>query len=628
MKPAIIIMEEDGATTRLIAEELGESYHLVVEQDPATAFSQAMALKPVLIMAEIRLVPLLSEWRTFPRLTNVPVLFLAWLDDEPFTGALPADGAQDILVKPFSPVELRLRVHNLVTLKKYKDRDHDLFESMQDGFCIVELIFDEHDQALDYRFLETNGTFEKQTGLIDAKGKRMRELAPHHEQHWFDIYGKVALTGESVRFENRADALHRWFEVYAFRVGAPENRQVAIFFNDILERKRAEEKLKQEHDELITAARTKDDFLAILSHELRTPLNPVLMIASSAADDHHLPPSVRTDFNTIRKNIEIEARLIDDLLDLTPVTRAKIILDKQYLDLHEALKDAVTRLREEITQKQIVFTLNLGASQAMVFADAVRLRQVFWNVLRNAVKFTPAGGSVTVATESGTHNQIIIRVTDTGIGLTAEELGRIFKPFSQGDHAVSLGNHSFGGLGLGLTITQKLLELHSGRIQVQSAGRDQGAIFAIELPAAQRPGLPERSPGQPPPSSIITLAAKAQLNGFRILLVEDHEPTRQILTKLLVRRHHRVVAADCLAVARDLIEAHVFDILISDIGLPDGTGNQLMEEVRARGGIKGVAISGYGTEEDVARSRAAGFVAHLTKPVTIQSLETALAALS
>ena len=339
-----------------------------------------------------------------------------------------------------------------------------------------------------------------QTGLVNAKGKLMRSLAPHHEQHWFEIYGQIALTGRSIRFENRADALHRWYEVYAFRVGSAKNRQVAIFFNDILERKRAEEKLKQEHDELLKAAREKADFLAILSHELRTPLNPVLMIASSAASNHDLPPSVRSDFNTIRKNVEMEARLIDDLLDLTRITRAKIILDKDFLNVHRVLKDALIYVQDDLMQKQITLTWQLNATAAIVFGDAVRLQQVFWNLLQNAVKFTPAG-TITVTTENHAGNMLVVKVSDTGIGLTAEELTRIFKPFSQGDHTAGRGPRRFGGLGLGLIISQKLLELHSGRIRAESGGRNQGATFTVDLPLAQGPWQmkcpPRRIPALP-----------------------------------------------------------------------------------------------------------------------------------
>jgi len=627
MKPTIVLIGNDDGTARLTAKVLASHYNLITVTDARLGLPKAFVSGTVLVILETSLAPLTAELRKQAESAGVPVLLLAAKSDEELKTKLLEEGAEDFLTKPFSPTDLRVRVRNLVSLKKARDRDRDLFESMEDGFCIVELIFDANEKAVDYRFLEINGAFERQTGLKNARGRLMRTLAPHHEQHWFDVYGKIALTGQSVRFESRADALHRWYEVYAFRFGPPENRQVAIFFNDILERKRAEEKLKQERHELVTAARAKDDFLAVLSHELRTPLNPVLMIASNAANDRELPPSVRSDFNTIRKNVELEARLIDDLLDLTRILRAKIMLDKKFLEAHSVLEDAVAQVREEINQKQIVLKLELKAAESTVFADAVRLRQVFRNVLKNAVKFTPASGRITVTTETRFGNILAISAIDSGIGLTAEELSGLCKAFSSGEHAANPEHGRFGGLGLGLTISQKLLELHSGRIGAQSAGSGQGATFTIELPLAQRPAA-EETPGGAADLAVSAITPPAAMASLRILLVEDHEPTRTILENLLRRRRHKVTTAASLTAARNLAKAQAFDLLISDIGLPDGTGNELMEELRKNSDITGIALSGYGTEQDLARSRSAGFAIHLTKPVTIQSLEKALSSVA
>lgn len=625
-KSTIVLIGNDVGTHRLITGSLAEQYNFVMITDAARGVPAAFIPNTVLVILELSHAAVFAPLRQHPEWAGVPVLLLASPSEEALKTKLLAAGAQDFLAWPCSTTDLRVRVENLVTIKKSRDRHRDLFESMEDGFCIIEVIFDAREKPVDYRFLEINGTFEKQTGLKNAKGKLMRSLAPHHEQHWFDIYGKIALTGQSARFENRADALHRWYEVYAFRIGPAENRQVAIFFNDILERKRAEEKLKQEHDELITAARAKDDFLAILSHELRTPLNPVLMIASSAAGDYHLPPSVRSDFNIIRKNVEMEARLIDDLLDLTRVTRAKVILDKDFLDVHRVLKDALVQVQEDLKQKHLTLNLKLEAAEPFVFADPVRLQQVFWNLLQNAAKFTPPNGGITVATETNSRHILTIKVTDTGLGLTEDELKRIFRPFSQGDHGAEQGRHRFGGLGLGLTISQKLLELHSGHIQAESGGRNLGATFTIELPVAQRPINEET----PPIATAAPVPARAPATAanFHILLVEDHEPTRTVLANLLRRRYHKVATADSLAAARQLLKTNHYDLLISDLGLPDGNGNELMKELRKNSAVKGIALSGFGTEEDLARSHASGFITHLIKPVTIQSLEKALASVN
>lgn len=252
-------------------------------------------------------------------------------------------------------------------------------------------------------------------------------------------------------------------------------------FNEMLGRiQDSDAALRVARDQALAASRAKDAFLAALSHELRTPLNPVLLIASDAAANEGLPPAIRKDFEIISKNVELEARLIDDLLDLTRITRGKLSLNNRIVNVHEILEETIARVRTDIEKKEINLSLNLEGNPCSVSGDAVRLQQIFWNILKNAAKFTPAGGRITIA--SSTHGQqLIIRFTDTGIGLTRAESIRIFEPFSQGDHALD-NSHRFGGLGMGLAIARQLVELHHGRIRAESEGRDKGATFIIELP--------------------------------------------------------------------------------------------------------------------------------------------------
>jgi CheY-like chemotaxis protein len=377
--------------------------------------------------------------------------------------------------------------------------------------------------------------------------------------------------------------------------------------------------LKRAHTDLLAASRAKDDFLATLSHELRTPLNPVLLLASDAMNNRDLPPRIRADFNTIRKNVEMEARLIDDLLDLTRIARGKIILEKHFINLRTVLQDAIAQVQEEINQKQITLDVQFKASQHTVYADAVRLQQIFWNLLKNAVKFTPNGGKIAVET-SLQDKKLLVKISDTGIGMAPEEIAGIFTAFSQGEHVAANG-HRFGGLGLGLSISQKLTEFHSGKIIASSAGRNKGSTFTVELPqptAAEANG--NSVAPKPPEQSAQSTGAK----NIRILLVEDHEPTRTTLAGLLVRRRYEVAAAATAAEARALAGSKIFDLLITDIGLPDGNGYDLMNELGKKNQLRGIALTGYGMEHDVARSENAGFDAHLTKPVRIQSLEAAL----
>jgi PAS domain S-box-containing protein len=399
---------------------------------------------------------------------------------------------------------------------------------------------------------------------------------------------------------------------------------------NITERKRAEQKLTESLQrekaarELAESANcAKDDFLASLSHELRTPLNPVLLIASDAADNPDLPPEIRNNFESIRKNIELEARLIDDLLDLTRINHGKLSLHFRMLDAQVVLQEAIANVLSDVNEKQIQMDINWQSPDAIIYGDAVRLQQVFWNVLKNAVKFTPTKGKIIVATTIS-DGRLSIDVTDNGIGMTQKEIGRIFDAFSQGDHAGS-ASHRFGGLGLGLAISHRLVELHSGKIHAHSAGQNQGATFIIELPLAKKDKDALLLTDSRAENRLVTPKSG---NGACILLIEDHEPTRNALAHLLNRRQYKVLVAGGVAEAREISAKKKIDLVISDIGLPDGNGNDLMKELQQRFGLKGIALTGYGMEQDVEQSLASGFVTHLIKPVNVRSLEHALESLA
>ena len=387
--------------------------------------------------------------------------------------------------------------------------------------------------------------------------------------------------------------------------------------------------LREARDAAERAGRAKDNFLAALSHELRTPLNPVLLLASEAASNPAFPEQARAHFTTIRENVELEARLIDDLLDLTKITHGKMSVDIKTVDLNRIVTDAIATVQAEIQGKGIDLKVDLDPRRCLVAADGVRMQQIFWNVLKNAAKFTPAGGTISVTQKVDEDaGNISVSIVDSGIGLAPAEIERIYDAFSQGDHATPGGAHRFGGLGLGLTISKSLVELHGGRLIAKSEGKGKGATFTVELPL-QRNSSEE---GPPPPVSAVPTTSNG--NGSpadsapvrrRVLLVEDHEPSRAALAALLRARRYEVSPAGSLAAARKLFNGQVFDVLISDIGLPDGSGFELMKEIGQTGNVRGIALTGYGMEEDVERSRAAGFCVHLTKPIVAGSLDEALA---
>ncbi len=374
------------------------------------------------------------------------------------------------------------------------------------------------------------------------------------------------------------------------------------------------------------ADRAKDEFLAALSHELRTPLTPVLLAASEAAENGSLSAETRETFESIAKNVALEARLIDDLLDLTRITQGKLKLEKAPHDVIRILADAIANVEAEFTAKKLQLVTVLELSSCIVECDPTRLQQVFWNVLRNAAKFTPRGGRVTVsAAPAGCAGRVCIRVEDTGIGMSAEELARAFEAFVQGDHARPGTAHQFGGLGLGLAISRTLVELHHGSIAAESAGLGSGSAFVIELPV-----LAPSVPGQPRSGALGSRKSNGAnpATALSILLVEDHESTRVALKRLLTVRGHHVALASQVAEACEVAKERAFNLLISDIGLPDGSGYDLLDQLKGRGTFLAVALTGYGMEDDVQRSREAGFFAHLTKPLRAADLDAVLNAVA
>jgi len=369
---------------------------------------------------------------------------------------------------------------------------------------------------------------------------------------------------------------------------------------DITERKRADEALRQSHAKVVATSRVKDDFIAALSHELRTPLTPVLMAATELEMDPALPADVREQLSMMRRNIELEVQLIDDLLDLTRISNAKLQVVPVVTDLHRLLNHTAEIVRSEGRSKQVSTVFKLLAVRHNAMVDPTRCLQVFWNVIKNAIKFTPTGGSVTVSTRNDARGRILVIVEDTGIGISAEALPNIFNAFEQG--AVG-GQHRYGGLGLGLAISRAIVEAHHGAIGADSEGVGRGATFTIALDAVDAPATSARPSARAAPG-----------RALRLLLVEDHEATRTTLTGLLTRRGHSVTAAGTIGEALDFFGDAHFDAVISDLGLPDGSGLDLMREIQRQRSVPAIALSGYGTEEDVRQAKEAGFFAHLVKP--------------
>ena len=401
---------------------------------------------------------------------------------------------------------------------------------------------------------------------------------------------------------------------------------------DITDRKQAEQSLKEAKELAETASRAKDRFLAMLSHELRTPLTPALVAASALDAKGDLDPNLREAVEVIRRNIELEAMLIDDLLDLTRVAKGKLELRREVVDAHRLLRSALEVCHHDLASKRIEVSVDLRADHHWVHGDAPRLRQVFWNLLKNAGKFTPPGGRIAVRSFLTPDGQLCVEVSDTGIGIEPEHLPHIFNAFEQGSSMVT---RQFGGLGLGLSISKAIMDAHGGQLAAESGGAGQGATFRLCLgvvPApADAPGADRSSPAQQDrlervaPSAPPAGAAPATPTGpLRILLVEDHVDTLRTLARLLRDAGHAVTTAASMGAALEAAAAEEFDLVVSDVGLPDGSGLDLMRQLRQHRPVRGIALTGYGMESDVAGSLEAGFVRHLTKPVEYSELEEAI----
>ncbi len=353
------------------------------------------------------------------------------------------------------------------------------------------------------------------------------------------------------------------------------------------------------------ANRAKDSFLAMLSHELRTPLTPVLtsVVALEQSDD--LPDEMRASLQMIRRNVELEARLIDDLLDLTRISKGKVQLNLEKADAHLFLRSALEICEADIEKKKLTLRTDFAAKKASLDADPARLQQIFWNLIKNAVKFTPEGGRLEIRTENR-DGTLRVEVSDTGIGIDKETLPKIFNAFEQGERT------QFGGLGLGLAISKALVETHHGRLIAQSEGRNKGATFTAVFPLAEASTDAKRDATPSPP-----VAHKP----MRVLLVEDHEDTNRSLTQLLRRRGYHVQPAHTVQAALEAAAQETFDVLVSDIGLPDGTGIDLMEKLKNDHAIFGIALTGFGMEDDLRKSQEVGFNHHLVKPVDLNRLD-------
>ena len=632
------------------------------------------------------------------------------------------------------------------TLRASEERYRTLFDSMDEGYCVIKLLFDQAGNAIDYCFLEVNPAFEKHTGLVGATGQRMRALVPDIETRWFDIYGRIVQTGEPVRFVDEVKSMGRWFDVYAFRLGEPGSDKVACLFNDISDRKRAEaalneseerfrnladnipqlawiaepgsdgktswfnkvwldytgttteqmqgfgwksvhhpdhlervaqkfefhvkhcldwedtfplrgtdglyrwflsrmncirdasgavvrmfgtntditrerqleEELRQLAAELSEADHRKDEFLATLAHELRNPLAPIrngLQLMKQAGGQKEPLEQARA---MMERQLAQMVRLVDDLMDVSRIRLGKLELRKERLPLATVLSSAVETSRPLIEHMGQELTFTPPNLSVLVDADMTRLAQVFLNLLNNAAKYSERGGRIQVHVELEEHD-VLVAVRDTGIGIAADQLPHIFEMFTQVDESLE---KSQGGLGIGLTLVQRLVEMHGGSVVAKSDGPGKGSEFVVRLPLVIEASQPEASGRDERP---ITVSPS-----LRILIVDDNHDGADSLSELLNLMGNDTRTAYDGQKGVELAGAYRPDVIVLDIGMPKLNGYEACRLIREKPWGKDIvliAVTGWGQDKDRDRTREAGFDHHLVKPVDPQALLSMLAGL-
>ena len=629
------------------------------------------------------------------------------------------------------------------------DEEHyqALFRSIDQGFCTIEVLLDAHGAAVDYRFLDVNDAFEAQTGLRAAVGRRMRELAPAHDEHWFRIYGEIARTGEPIRFEQHARALGRWFDVYAFRVGDPSLRRVAILFSDITARRRTEEALhasearyralahatansifrfsadgtqllevygglvaphatsavpssswledyvhpddrermreawaaavrngaqfeievrgrfatgswgwvftravplrnqtgaivewvgsstdisaRKDAEEALrrseadhAAARrdaeranaTKDEFLAMLGHELRNPLAPMM----TALQLIRMRGGASREQEVLERQVKHLTRLVDDLLDVSRITRGKIELRRRRIEFSGVIGRAMEMVSPLLEERKNTVSIQVPPSGLVIDADPDRMAQVFSNLLTNAAKYSEAGSRIVV---TGSRGAAVVRVSvrDYGIGISPEMLGTVFDAFVQHPQAL---DRASGGLGLGLAIVRSLVTAHGGSVRATSEGPQRGSEFIVELPAVDAPATVVDLE-QPQTRPAASRGARP-----RVLVVDDNEDSANMLRAALEQLGYPVESAFDGPSALARAETFRPAVVLLDIGLPLMDGYEVARRIQSRRSGTSprlFALTGYGLDADRQRALAAGFERHLVKPVDLDQLDRLLA---
>ncbi|MFC5458834.1 PAS domain S-box protein [Massilia niabensis] len=539
---------------------------------------------------------------------------LRWFE---FTGALhrDEDGRPLRMVGTTADVTERRLVQDRLTLRE--ERYRTLLTSIDEAFCVVELLFDSHGVAVDHRVLEANPAFERHTGLVDVVGKTARELMPGIEPNWHEVYARVAGSGEPVRMVQYEEAIGRWLDVFIARADAAPGNRVAVVFRDITEQRRADEDLRALAADLAQANARQNEFLATLAHELRNPLAPI----KTGLDLMRISPGNAAAVAKVRDMMERQINhlihLVNDLLDLARVQSGKVELKKARVALQEIVGNAVETALPLVEGKQHTLQVRLPEHPLVLDADANRLAQVIGNLLTNAAKYTPPRGTITLSGwQEG--DTVLVEVADNGIGLPPEALPSLFEMFNQDRHGM---DYAQGGLGIGLHLVRRLTEAHGGSVGASSAGLDRGSTFTLRLPLAEGQ---ETGPATAASAGVPAGGRRA----LRILVADDNQDAAELLAQLLQSQGHEVRVVHDGDAALRAAQLQAPDLALLDIGMPGMTGYEVAIAMRRLPALRHTvlaAVTGWGAQHDRALAREAGFDHHMTKPVGFQSLDRLLA---
>ena len=614
--PAKILAVDDRpanlAALNAILEPLG--YDVVNASSGTEALSRLLDEDFALILMDVQM-PELDGFQTTAlikqrdRTRHIPVIFVTALSVErEHVQRGYAVGAADFLIKPFSPEQLERRGAELVRVESERRR-----AQAADAEAAFVRFADHLPQPLfaareDGRLWFWNAAFRAYAGAAGLEA-----IHPDDASHFDEAWRAALHDGRGFQLEvglRRSDGVHRR---HLLRVTPERDGQKRIVRWTVL---------AQDIESERAAAQVRDAFLSTISHELRAPLNAIVgwtaLLQSGRLDEERAHAAIET----VARNAEAQKRIIEELLDVSHILAGDLRLDVQAVSFAEVVREATERFRPACATKGLALTLNISDDSA-VTGDRVRLDQIVTNLVGNAVKFTPQGGTLEVRLErEGSRLELTVR--DSGVGIGNEFLGQVFEPFRQED---AITQRRQGGLGLGLALVRHLVDMHHGTVCAHSEGPGEGATFVVRLPV-RVVQAPAREP-----SGELRLDGAPPLLGISVLVVDDEPDARELLTALLATHGARVRAVGSAQAALQELIAELPDVVVSDIGMPDEDGLQLVRKLRAlertQGGmIPAVALSGFTGAEDRRRGYAAGFQEYLTKPVEADLLVKRLASLA